>query len=68
MSAEIECFDNIILAQFIVNACVKLRDPTSVGIETGQYRYLQLLFFAFSVLSLDILIIKTGEDILCDVE
>ena len=41
LSLEIECLDNMLLAQFTIKACVKLRDSSSIGIETGQYCYFQ---------------------------
>ena len=57
----------MILAQFFVKACVKLRDPSSVRIETGQYSYLQKIML-FRVLGLDVLIVKTCKDIVSDVK
>ena len=41
LSLEVECLDNMLFAQFFEQTCVKLRDSSSVGIETGQYGYLQ---------------------------
>jgi hypothetical protein len=37
LSLEIECSDNMLFAQFTIKACVKLRDSSSIGVETGQY-------------------------------
>jgi hypothetical protein len=41
LSLEIESFDNMFFAQFTIKACVKLRDSSSIGVETGQYSYFQ---------------------------
>ena len=68
MSSEVECLDNMILAQFVIKACIKLRDSTSVGIETGQYSYLKLLLLDFFVLCLDVLLVKTCENVISDIE
>ena len=67
LSFEIECPDNMFLAQFIIKTCVKLRDSSSVRIETGQYCYFQLLL-CFGVLCLDILFIESGKNIVCNVK
>ena len=48
MPFEIEGPDVVALAQFIEDACIKLGNPSSIRVETGQYRYLQL-FLAFDV-------------------
>ena len=57
----------MLFAQFSVKACVKLRDTSSVRIETGQYSYLQIILL-FRVLGLDVLIVKTCKDIVSDVK
>jgi hypothetical protein len=36
LSCEIECFDNMLFAQFFIEICVELRDTSSIGVETGQ--------------------------------
>ena len=68
MPAEIESLDIVISAQFTIKTCVKLRYSPSVGIKTGQYCYLQFLLFAFVVLCLDVFIVKTGDNVVCDVK
>ena len=50
LAAEIERLDIMSLAQFLIQTCVELRYPSSVRIETGQYRDLQLLLLFFAVL------------------
>ena len=68
MAAEVERLDIVMFAQFTIQACVKLRYSPSIGIKTRQYCYLQFLLFAFVVLRLDVLVVKTSENVVCDVE
>ena len=68
MACEIERSDIVISAQFTIKTCVKLRYSPSIGIKTGQYCYLQFLFLAFFVLGLDVLIVKTCENVISDVK
>jgi hypothetical protein len=67
LSFEIECSDNMCFAQFTIQTSVKLRDSSSIGIETGQYSYFQVLL-AFLVLCLDVLFIEFCKHILSDVK
>ena len=67
MSLEIECLDNVIFAQFFEKTGVELRDTSSVGVETGQYCYLQLSEL-FSVLACDVLLVESCKNLVCNVE
>ena len=67
MSLEIESFDNMLFSQFTKQACVELRDSSSIGVETGQYSYFQLLL-GFLILGLDILLVESGKNVVCDVK
>ena len=67
MSLEVECLDNMLFAQFTIQACVKLRDSSSIGIETGQYSYFQLLL-GFLVLCLDVLLVESCKNGVSDVK
>ena len=64
---EVERSDNMCFAQFTIKACVKLRDSSSIGVETGQYCYFQLLL-AFLVLCLDVLLVESCKNSLSDVK
>ena len=65
---EVESLDNMIFAQFTIQACVKLRNSSSVGVETGQYCYFQLFALVCLVLGLDILFIELLKNVCCNVE
>ena len=67
LSLEVECLDNILFAQFTIQACVKLRDSSSIGVETGQYSYFQL-FWILLVLCLDILFVESCKHSVSDVK
>ena len=68
MSLEVERLDNMLFAQFTIKACVKLRDSSSIGVETGQYSYFQLLLLAFLVLCLDVLLVESCKNCISDVK
>ena len=54
-------------AQFAIQTSIKLRDSSSIGVETGQYSYFQLLF-AFLVLCLDVLFVESCKYVVSNVE
>ena len=55
LSAEVECLDSMMLAQFFKKAGIELGYSSSIRIETGQYCYFQL----FLVFVLDIFLVQT---------
>ena len=67
LSLEVECLDNMLFAQFFIKTCVELRDSSSIGVETGQYSYFQLLL-GFLVLCLDVLLVESCKNGVSDVK